>query len=681
MALNERSKKILDDLVINPRISSTTLEKKHNLTRRQLGYSFNKINEWLLVQNLPHIERTKQGQFIIDQSIFTKVNSEDRASVSTPVLSEKQRTYLIILMLISREGLSLNHFTLELDFSKNTILHDLKQAQAFLDDYNLTIKYSRKSGYLLEGEEFQIRRVLIRVVYELLSMHSGAEKVRELALLSADELKQLTSLIEKFEAKIHIQFTDEKIETLPYILTLISRRISKGYVISTMPVKHEDVSNTKEFQAIEEIFHAADIPEKEQLFITLHLLTTNVYRSEELSKDETMFEMVPAVKQMLQLFERSACIYFKDREQLVEKLFQHLRPAYYRIKYELTEAQPIQDFITEELIEVHHLVKRSISPLEDFIGHKIPENEIIYVTMLLGGWMTRQGESIEKKVKAIVVCPQGVSVSRLLFNQLKDLFPEFVFLDSLSVREYTEYGLDYDFIFSTTPLSSEGHVFMCQAFLDQEDRLRLRKQVMMEVQGFILNDIHVDHLMDIIRTHTSIKDEKALVEELHSYVHRDEESSIKQSTQSKNIHLDDLLPTDHISLEKSVQSWEEAIRIASMPLVSKGYVEEHYVEAMIQQNRDPYIVIAPHLAIPHAAPENGVNKVGMSLLKIEEGVTFTEEETVHIIVVIAAVDKRKHMHALMQLMNLAGSEEDRNRIIESRNSREIEALIQQYSNE
>ncbi|WP_232324839.1 helix-turn-helix domain-containing protein [Halobacillus mangrovi] len=63
----------------------------------------------------------------------------------------------------------MNHFTFELDFSKNTILHDLKQAQAFLDEYNLTIKYSRKSGYLLEGKEFQVRRVLIRVIYELLS--------------------------------------------------------------------------------------------------------------------------------------------------------------------------------------------------------------------------------------------------------------------------------------------------------------------------------------------------------------------------------------------------------------------------------------------------------------------------------------------------------------------------------
>ncbi|WP_232324836.1 PTS sugar transporter subunit IIA [Halobacillus mangrovi] len=187
--------------------------------------------------------------------------------------------------------------------------------------------------------------------------------------------------------------------------------------------------------------------------------------------------------------------------------------------------------------------------------------------------------------------------------------------------------------------------------------------------------------MDIIRNHTSIKDEKALVEELHSYVHRDEESSIKQSVQSKDIHLDDLLPAEHISIKESVPSWEEAIRLASKPLVRNGYVESRYVEAMVHQARDPYIVIAPHLAIPHAAPEDGVKKVGMSLLKVEEGVSFTAEETVHIIVVISAVDKKKHMHALMQLMNLAGSQKDRNRIIESNDFKEIQDLIQTYSTE
>lgn len=683
MELNERSSKILHELVVNPKITSTTLEKKYDLTRRQLGYSFNKINNWLVSHNLPEIERTRQGQFIIDRSIFVRVNGEHKPTIETTVLSERQRVHLIILMLLSREELSLTHFTFELDFSKNTILNDLKQAQSFLYSYGVTIKYSRKTGYMLEGKEFQIRRVLIKVTYELL-MHTGASKVKELAPLSSEQLTRFRQQIEKLEEKLNIQFTDEKIEMMPYIIALILRRIERGFVISNFPLKHKDVSSTKEYQVMGEIFASMDIPEEERLFMTLHLLTTNVYRSEELADVESMSDLIPIIEHMLQLFERSACIYFQDREQLVDKLFQHIRPAYYRIKYGLTETQVIQGSIADELKEIHHLVKRSIAPLEGFIGRDIPDNEVAYLTMLIGGWMTRQGESIEKKVKAIVVCPQGVSVSRLLFNQLTELFPEFVFLDSLSKREYMEYELDYDFVFSTIPLESneDERVIVCQAFLNHDDRLRLRKQVMMEVQGYILNDIHVDHLMDIIRNHTIIDNEKALVEELNSYVHRDEESSIKQSLERQALHLDQLIPLNHINVKESVGSWEEAIQIASEPLVTRGYVEQRYVDTMVHQmERDPYIIIAPHFAIPHAAPEDGVIKAGMSLLRVEQGVSFNDDETVHVIAVIAAEDKKKHMHGLMQLMNLAGSELDRTKLIQADKAEEIHQLIQTYSTE
>ena len=53
MQLDSRSRLIFDELMGNPSITSKGLEKKYDLTRRQLGYSFNKINDWLKAKNLP----------------------------------------------------------------------------------------------------------------------------------------------------------------------------------------------------------------------------------------------------------------------------------------------------------------------------------------------------------------------------------------------------------------------------------------------------------------------------------------------------------------------------------------------------------------------------------------------------------------------------------------------------
>ncbi|WP_085524370.1 BglG family transcription antiterminator [Tuberibacillus sp. Marseille-P3662] len=682
MSLNDRSKRVLDELMSNPSITSMALEKKYNLTRRQLGYSFNKINEWLMTHNLPVMERTRKGHFIIDQSVFTKLNGkEESLPVDTTVISEHQRVYLIILKLLSsQEELSLNHFTAELDVSKNTILSDLKQVQTHLQDYDLIIRYSRKSGYLLEGNEFQIRKLLINVAYYLLQMHSGKIRVEEIANIRIGEIDEFEKRIKNVENKLNLTFTDEKLETMPYILILILRRIAEGHEINHFSIQYEELSNTKEYQATEEILYDfRDIPVAERLFITLHLLTTNVHSSEFLTED-TIPNLHSAIDHMLRLFEKSACIYLQDREQLLDKLLQHIKPAYYRIKYQLTETIDIQNSLSNEFMELHHLVKRSTGPVADLIGSDIPENETTYITMLIGGWMTRQGDSIEKKVKAIVVCPQGVSVSKLMFNELSELFPEFIFLDSLSVREFLDYSLDYDIVFSPNFLETEKKLFISKAFLGREEKYRLRKQVMLELHGYILNDIKIDHLMDIIRNHAMIENEGALTEELQAYVYRDDESSVKQKAVSKDMNLNDLIHPPFMTLRNSVKSWEEAIRVTAEPLIQSGTIHPEYVEAMIHHTEeDSYIVIGPHMAIPHAAPEDGVNQVGMSLLKLEEGVQFTTDYRINLIIVIAAVDKKQHIHALMQLMKLAGSDRDRKRVINAESVEEIYEMIQLYS--
>ncbi|MGE6717573.1 BglG family transcription antiterminator [Peribacillus frigoritolerans] len=685
MILSDRDKKILDELTSNPSITSMTLEKKYSLTRRQLGYSIDKINDWLITNKLPVIERTRQGHFVIDQAVFAKLfgNHEGAATAAdTTILTEEQRVQLIIMILLSsEEELSLNHFTFELNVSKNTILSDLKEAQGYLDDYDLTIRYSRKHGYLIEGKEFQVRKLLMNITYLVLQMSNGEQRLRKLSDIPNEQINEFTKRVEKVENKLNLKFTDEKMKTMPFILILIKRRIEKGHIINSFSIEYEKLSDTKEYKATEEILYdMKDIPVSERLFITLHLLTTNVFSSEIIT-DETVPNLVPAIDNMLRHFEKSACIYFQDREHLLDKLLQHIKPAYYRIKYQLTDTFLFQGSLSKEFKELHHLVKRSIGPLKELIGTDIPENEIAFITMLIGGWMKRQGESIDKKVKAIVVCPQGVSVSRLMFNELKELFPEFVFLDFLSVREFLNYALDYDIVFSPIFLETEKKLFVTKAFLGREEKYLLRKQVMLGVHGYIPNVINVNHILEAIANHATIHNEKALIEDLEKYFNRDEDAAVvKQNVDGNDINLDELIVPENITLIDSVDSWEDAIRISAKPLIESGKIQPEYADAMIRYcEKDSYIVIGPNIAIPHAAPEDGANEVGMSMLRVKDGVRYTNDYNINLIITISAVDKQQHIHALMQLMNLSGSEKERNKVINADSIEEIYEVIQVYS--
>ncbi|WP_172369987.1 BglG family transcription antiterminator [Sporosarcina jiandibaonis] len=684
MQIDIRSRTIFDELISNPSITSKELEAEYDLTRRQLGYSFDKINNWLAFKSLPAIERTRQGHFIIDYLILSEFsNTKTIGSANQNIITEQQRVYLIIVMLLcKKEELSLFHFTSELDVSKNTVLSDLNEARKLVDNYDVTIRYSRKHGYLIEGEEFSIRKLLINIFYKIIEIPNGKSRIQALVNIKEAELNELRQRLEKIENKLSLKFTDEKIETMPYTLLLVLHRVKINTLKTSFSIPYKELSGTKEYQATEELlFDHQDIPMIERLFITLHLLTTNVYWSETLTDDEVP-NLAQAVEDMLRLFEKSAAIYLKDREELITKILLHMKPAYYRIKYQLTEVYDISySLIKKELKELHHLVSQSTKPLSTLIGHAIPESETAYLTMLIGGWLRRQGENLEEKTKAIVVCPKGVSVSRLMFSELRELFPEFAFLDSLSVRDFYNFELDFDVVFSPVFLETDKKLFLASSFLEREEKNRLRKQVMLDLHGYIPFVVNIDEILQIVKKHAVIEDEKSLEKELRDYVVRDGKSTaFNDELKLSARNLSDLLAPSKITLRKAVSSWEEAIRLCAKPIVESGHIKPEYVEAIINQGeKDPYIVIAPNVAIPHAAPEEGVNDVAMSLLRLEEGVKFGEKYIINLVVIIAAKDKQQHFRALTQLMKLAQSEKDRYEMIQSQSIEDIYDIIKKYS--
>ncbi|WP_245832969.1 BglG family transcription antiterminator [Oceanobacillus timonensis] len=682
--LGEREEIIFNALINDTSITSSELADKYNLSRRQLGYTFQKINTWLQDSHLPEIERTKKGQFIIDQSILTATVKQSITADSKfqdGVMSEQHRgRFLIMAILGGKDAISLSGLTRQLDVSKNTILNDMKHAQKLLDAYQLKIKYTRKDGYQIIGNEFQARKMMIGLANELILHDDNKRKLQEILMLEDELVDQFERRLERVEQKLTIQFTDEIMMTLPAVFVLILRRIQKGYSIQPLFIRYDELSNTKEYQATEEILYDKKLPTPERIFITLNLLTGSVHRNSWMTEDYIP-DLVPAIDKMVRLFEKNACINFHDRKQLIDKLLQHVTPAYYRIKYQLTDSILFEDNDNEEFEQIRHLVHLAITPLEEVIESKIPENEITYIVMLISGWMHKQGESMAQKIKALVVCPRGISISRLMFQQLRELFPEFVFLDWLSVREFLHYELEYDIVFSPVSLETDKKLFICKPILRTEDKQRIRKQVMLEVYDYIPNEINVDDLMLKIQQYAAVSDEKSLRKELYAFIHRDKNASItKQAATAGEKELYDFLTVNHMTLRESVSSFDEAIRLCGAPLLKNEYITPHYIEAAIQHSKeDSYIAIGEHVAIPHATPEEGVKQVGMSLLKIRNGVAYGEENhQIHLMIMIAAVDKKQHIHALMQLMKIASSSSLLPKLIQASSKEYIYKLIQDY---
>lgn len=117
--------------------------------------------------------------------------------------------------------------------------------------------------------------------------------------------------------------------------------------------------------------------------------------------------------------------------------------------------------------------------------------------------------------------------------------------------------------------------------------------------------------------------------------------------------IGELLPKRRMQHIQGAQDWEEAVRIASRPLLKDHSIEENYIDAMIASvnQNGPYIVLKDFFALPHAQAGIGVNEVGMSLLTLDKPVDL-KGNPVKVFMVLAAIDSDSHLEALSELSTL-----------------------------
>ncbi|WP_096272544.1 PTS sugar transporter subunit IIA [Paucisalibacillus globulus] len=125
---------------------------------------------------------------------------------------------------------------------------------------------------------------------------------------------------------------------------------------------------------------------------------------------------------------------------------------------------------------------------------------------------------------------------------------------------------------------------------------------------------------------------------------------------------------------------EEAIHAAGQLLVQEGLAEESYIEAMKNAYRKngPYFVLAPHIAIPHARPEDGVNEASVSLIQLKEPVVFGHamNDPVRLVFGLGASSSDEHLILLQKLTGLLNNPDNVNKLLEATKEEEIKTILE-----
>ena len=115
-----------------------------------------------------------------------------------------------------------------------------------------------------------------------------------------------------------------------------------------------------------------------------------------------------------------------------------------------------------------------------------------------------------------------------------------------------------------------------------------------------------------------------------------------------------------------VTNWEVALTQAVALLEADLRVTPEYLTAVLAANQKlgPYFVVAPGIAIAHAAPGVGVLETGMALLRLDKPVVSgSNNDPVKLVFAFCATDADGHVELLASFARVMTSEENMNKLL------------------
>lgn len=647
----------VDDLMIQTKVS-----------KRQIMYRLDKINQILKTSNQLSIQLSSSGELVITPDIRSAIELilHTQQQVQPYYLNKEERqNYLFLMMFLNFEYLSLQHFINSLQLSRSTVLQTLKTLSDELTSYSIVVKNDRMSGYYLEGDEGDIRRYMIEIVLSTLSKEpSGRMFDLFIDEFHLDIFQYSKLVIDELANQHNIHFVEDRLNEFIYIFIFLKMRILNSAHENEEPLVHIQpaiLQSLKEYKFTVELLknykNTDNIPKADIYYISSWILGISVGDINEDTKDWTLVSEL--VMKVLMRFESLSGVHFKDTEKIFTQLYGHIRPAYYRMIMKLPIYNPLSERIQDEFPELYKLVKESMRSVAFLFPQETPDEEIAYLTMHFATIFSNHRMLENNKQKtALVVCGNGIGSSAILYNELKTLFPELHFLPPINVGKLQTMKDQADIVFATSYILNDVDLDIPIVRVSPVMNTRERYQVVRELYALFGNTFtnrpNIDVVMNIIRKYADVKEEQDLYSDLASYF--TDFSFQVLNEEKKSLQLIDLLNPRYIHLGMEVDNREDAIREGFLEMKVDGVVSEEYIETIIRdmQRLGPYFVITKHFALPHALPEAGAYGTAIGISVLKEPIKFgsAENDPVKYIFSLSSTNSESHLQAMNELIDL-----------------------------
>lgn len=573
-------------------------------------------------------------------------------------LAPDERMIALVLTFLSRdEPVTVQSLCDLLFVSRSTLLSDLGKVKLYFDQFHIDFLLSGKRGYLLHTDEMQRQNTICTTCFprlgewDTINIGTGIVHFLSQRILGLTHIiPEASNIVERIERSYGISVNDQSFKEAVFTLSVLCSRLEQGKRLSLESISdrnmlHLSVGKIAEMM-LREMSTVFDIPygEGEIAYLAwqLHQCHFDILHNFEHSIDfyfyiETCYFLSTVEKEMHQQF--------SNLGHVATILTRHM----YRLYREVRSSDAVNiDELIDSYPECYRVVKENIYIIEQSIGRSCTQPELHSVFLYVVTELIRQNEHLPKP-QVVVLCHVGVGTANYLASQLIETFNLNV-VKVASVHNISEVlqERNFDFIVSTVPLKLE------------------------DVRCIIVSPNLED--LDIILI------QRAIIE-----VNRTKRLT-SAGRKSKTVGLSDLcllLREDHVILDRTCTSWEEAIDIAAEPLLASEEILPQYVEAIKENTRKngPYFVFSPGVALPHAAPADGALRFCCSILRLRDPIPFGHKsnDPVKLIVMIGVTDVDTQIPYVSSLMYLLTQEPVRNQILSAKTERSVLQIMTNYS--
>lgn len=654
----------------NPQ-SIQSIQDQLDISRRTVYYIVNKINDIFYELRMEPINNKRGHGYYLTADQKKVVDSILHSDRTLQSLSPDERVhYLICWMMYPKTNIHIENIMELFDISRNSVFNDLKDLKSEIEKYDVSLYFDIKNGYMINGQVFSKRALLLYYLKILLKkIH-----YKSIEFLDVSEVETFYSRLQQISLKMHNEYDDYNLLAIACLLNIV-HYVDEKFDFSILELR--DLEKTEELHMIDKYFQ--DLNVHERLYLTIHLLGSkagSVIRLDDSQRDIQLFELA---LYLVDLFERQTSCDISEKNELVNSLYMHFKLSMYYYQLSIQISNTLLEDVKENYGNLYQMIKNLCESVDDEFPFILTDSEISYITMHFGGHLKQVQGKFYALIRVLIVCPSGISTSTLLKREVEDLYANVTVIAATAAENIAQYKENIDFIVSTIDLDTDIPWIKVNAILTKDDKSKIASMMSLNMQTYKLNKDNFSGLFSIIQKYVDPTQMKNLKKDVYDYFR--EGNLIVDVVEEKQLRLKDIMYRDHlIRIDKDIM-WDEAIRLASVPLLKTNIITENYINEMIGLVRDygPYIVIKNRIAIAHAKTEAGANALGTALLINKKNIQFEDDLNIHYLFVISSSNPKEHLQILKDISMLASDDIDLNALLD-KNVDEIMEFIKKMVN-